>query len=1226
MNTLPDKFFISLLFGLLFALSATSQNNYTSLEFIENKGQWDSAITYRGDLNSGSFYLRKAGFTVVQHHPGDMERIAEEVHGHSSVQKGIKRPVRPTRDGRSGGGVPTPGNTSDLVLRSHAYTMDFIGGNPAAKQLAGKPDQGYNNYFIGNDSSQWASNCRLFQEITYKNIYPGIDVKYYTESGTLKYEFILQPGADASQIAMKFNGVDKLSLRNNELIITTSVGELKELAPYTYQSDVNGRKKIECKYKIENNNVVRFALKDYDKSQVLVIDPSLIFASLSGSTADNWGYTATYGPDGSFFSGGIVFGTGYPTSPGAYQTNYRGVGGTGSWNMGIMKLSSNGSQRLYATYIGGDAQDQPHSLFCDPQGNLIIAGRTSSNNYPAFLLACPVSGGKPTGGADIVVTKLNVTGTALIGSARIGGDGADGLNTRDSHTGGSFQLVSNYGDDARSEVIIDASGNIYVASCSQSDGSFPTTPGASQSTLNGEQDAVLLKLNPSCSALLFSTFMGGSGYEAGFVLALDPTNQDIYMAGATNSTNLPGNKTGSIQPNSASGIDGFIAVYSNDGSVFKQSTYLGTNGSDFIFGIQFDRNGYPYVMGTSTGNWPVVNAKYSNPGSRQFIAKLNRGLSGFQYSTVFGAASDRPNISPVAFLVDRCENVYVSGWGKDINGAFKTLSGTLGMPVTPDAIQGRTDNQDFYFTVIKRDAESQLYGTFFGEQGGTGEHVDGGTSRFDANGVIYQAICANCGPVGEKPRWPVTPGAWCCNTGWAPSSGGGCNLGALKISFNYAGVGASVRSFLDGNLDSTVCAPATVEFRDTIRNAVQYEWSFGDGTPDVITTDYRQTHLFASVGNYRVRLIAVDSSTCNIRDTSYVTIYVKDNKANLAWDFQKTIPCPDLSLQYTFRNLSTPTGVPFTNNTFIWDLGDGTRIDPYGTDNITHTYRTAGTYTVKLILTDTNYCNAPDSLAKQVRVSPLVNAQFETPANGCAPYDAVFNNTSLGGQTFVWDFGDGQTSTEINPTHNYSNAGTYTIRLTATDPLTCNLTDDTTLQITLSASPLASFTYTPIPPIENTANIFTNTSSSDANRFKWAFGDGDSLVTSSRSPVEHQYNETWTFTACLTAYNRAGCLDDTCQQVATIVNPRLDVPNAFTPLGPQGASKIFVRGYAISRIRFTIYNRQGLKIFETTNRNEGWDGRYKGVVQPMDVYAYTLEVVFTDNTTATKKGDITLIR
>ena len=133
-------------------------------------------------------------------------------------------------------------------------------------------------------------------------------------------------------------------------------------------------------------------------------------------------------------------------------------------------------------------------------------------------------------------------------------------------------------------------------------------------------------------------------------------------------------------------------------------------------------------------------------------------------------------------------------------------------------------------------------------------------------------------------------------------------------------------------------------------------------------------------------------------------------------------------------------------------------------------------------------------------------------------------------------------------------------------------------------------------------------------------------MTASRSAVEHQYNETGTFNPCMIAFNQLGCTDTICTTVKTIVVPRLDVPNAFTPLGPGQASRIYVKGFAIAKMKFTIYNRLGQKVFESTDTNQGWDGKFKGVVQPMDVYAYTLDVVFSDGTKTTKKGDITLLR
>ncbi len=214
---------------------------------------------------------------------------------------------------------PASGAALPGVVRSHAYEMNFLNANPSPELVADKEQDTYNNYFLGNDPTKWAGNVRLYQAITYKNVYPGIDVRYYSESGSLKYEFIVNPGADPSKILMQFDGLTKLAVKKNQLILTTSVGEVKELSPYTYQYVGTERKVIDCRYVVKGNQV-RFSLGDFSSSYPMVIDPTLIFASFSGSTADNWGYTATYGPDGTFFAGGVVFATGFPVSPGAFQT------------------------------------------------------------------------------------------------------------------------------------------------------------------------------------------------------------------------------------------------------------------------------------------------------------------------------------------------------------------------------------------------------------------------------------------------------------------------------------------------------------------------------------------------------------------------------------------------------------------------------------------------------------------------------------------------------------------------------------------------------------------------------------------------------------------------------------------------------------------------------------------------------------------------------------------
>jgi gliding motility-associated-like protein len=1206
---------ISILFFLVFfcALKLVAQSS-NALEFIENRGQWEKQVRFKGDLINGAFFLRNTGFTVVQHSAVDLSNIADQAHGHKHKEN---TPVFANSSNSSKSNPKTP---EQNILRSHAYNMDFVGANENAEIVPDKVQPGYNNYFLGNDSTKWMGNCRLFQTVTYKNIYPGIDVKYYSDAGNLKYEFIVHPGSDPSKIVMKFDGLEKISVKNNELILKTSVGEVKELYPYTYQFDGTAQKKVDCKY-VLTGNTVRFAVKNFSNKSTLIIDPTLIFASFTGSTADNWGYTATYGSDGTFYSGGVVFQTGFPTSPGAFQRTYSAAGVNEStyWNMGIMKFSADGSQRLYATYIGGNSKDQPHSLFADAQGNLVIAGRTTSSNYPS------TASFGTQGGWDIVVTKLNIAGSALIGSVRVGGSTDDGFNTADSHNSGPEGLLNNYGDDARSEVILDGGNNIYVTSCTKSNNFF-TTPNAVQRTFGGEQDAVLIKVNPDCNAVTYSSYVGGSGMDAGFVLALNPTTREIYMAGGTSSNNFPGNKAGSYQATYNGGrSDGFIAVFSNDAATLRQSTYMGTPGTDVVFGIQFDKFSFPYIMGITTGDWPVLNAAYVNAGSKQYISKLRKDLSGFEYSTVFGTGSRNPNISPVAFLVDRCENVYVSGWGKDIIGKYN-LDPIANMPITPDALKKQPDESDFYFIVIQRNASKLLYGTFYGQSGGLGEHVDGGTSRFDQNGVIYQAICANCGG-GQgttKPRWPITPGAWCCSSGFAAAnSGGQCNLAALKISFNFAGVGAGVRAFINNVFDTTGCVPLTVKIRDTILNAKSYEWNFGDGSPVVATDSSEVSHTYNNVGRYRVQMVAIDSAACNIRDTAYITMIVRDDQAVLDFNPVKLPPCE--SLTYRFDNLSiAPPAKPFTS--LIWDFGDGTRVTTSGTASVTHTYKAVGTYKARLILLDTLYCNGPDSLVKELRISPQVKAAFETPPLGCVPYTAKFKNTTLAGQRFRWDFGDGTTDTSINPSHQYTTAGTYVVKLVAEDPSTCNLIDSTASTITIQGAPTAAFSVTPVVPVENTPHTFTNTSSQNATRFKWFFGDEDSLITTSRNPIDHQYRSTNTFNACLVALNQAGCADTVCAPVTTIVVPRIDVPNAFTPLGPAETNRIFVRGFAIAKMNFSIYNRLGQKVFESNSVNLGWDGKFNGVVQPMDVYGYTLNIEFSDGTKKTQTGDITLIR
>ena len=1227
---------ISALFVLFTSLS------FAQMQFVENRGQWQKEVDFKSSISNGTFFLQQQGFTVLLQNEKDRELLFEQMHGHS--HNGGNDAAKAV--------APQP-VSSPVTVHQHAYRVNFAGASSFVKAMPDKMLPTYNNYFIGTDQSKWKSGCRIYQAVTYSDMYPNIDVRYYTDQGTLKYDIIVHPGANIDDIALQYEGVDKLSIKNKELIIGTSVGDVKELYPYTYQVTNEGRKTLDCKYVLdEKTKTVRFKIKDYDPSATIVIDPTLIFCSFTGSTADNWGYTATPGPDGSMYGGGIVFENGFPVSPGAFDVTYNG-GSTadrdGPFDMAIMKLSPNGSARLYATYIGGNGNEQPHSMICDAQGNLVIAGRTNSSvlsgNNNGYPVTVPLVG---VGGAyDIVVTKLNASGTALLGSIRIGGDRDDGVNIKPKYSAlgvpgqaeGAYDTRRNYGDDARSEVILDANNNVYLASCTQSS-SFPVVGSSIQPNFGGggqyiQQDGIIAKFSPNLSSVLFSTFFGGSGNDACFVLAQSPLDGTLYVGGGTTSTDLPGNKSGSLYPNyQGGGTDGFVTQLAADGSAILKTTYIGTNdnsttadGFDLVYGLQFDKFGFPYIMGTTTGNWQKLNATFGNAGGKQFISKLQKDLSGYVYSTMFGTNSSSPNISPVAFLVDRCQNVYVSGWGGVLqNNKLYPNSGTNGMDflITAGAVQTRTDGSDFFFFVLEKDARSQLCGTYFGQIGGFTDHVDGGTSRFDANGIIYQAICANCADVN-------TPGVFFPTTSgvWGPrNNSSSCNEAMVKIEMNFGGVGANIRTVINGIPNSiSGCNPLRVDVFDSLSKAQTYFWNWGDGSKiDTIYGSSDTSHLYTLPNGvteryYTIMLIAEDSNTCNIRDTSYKRIKVSTNFATLSFRYQKQPPCTNLAYQFT--NTSTVVIGSFNPKGFVWDFGDGATDTGSISYPPTHTYASPGRYAVRLCVIDTFVCNSPDCFTDTINISAITEAIFNTPASGCVPYTPVFKNNSLGGQRWIWDFGDGTTSNDFEPADKvYNSVGTYTVRLTVIDSSTCNIIDDTAMTITVFPNPTASGYADPVIGEANKPISFFNTSTG-AIRYIWDFGDGETSVNKNAS---HTFNESKEFTVNLIAFNEAGCSDTFPIVVVAKVIPLLDLPNAFTPgkFGPNGT--ITVAGFGIGKMDWRIYNRWGQMIFHTNNRKQGWDGTFKGALQPMDVYTYTLDVEFTDGKKFRKTGDITLLR
>jgi gliding motility-associated-like protein len=983
------SYYILLLLCLIISsLSPTiAQEMPTSTaRFIQNKGQWDNFFDYRLRLYQGEMLFAKDKFIYILHEDEYFEAFG---HHHDKEHK----------------------HTEGEMFDAHAYQVSFENANPNVNITEKQKYPDYNNYYLGNDPKKWASHVEIFGELWYENLYNGVDMNTYGVKEGLKYNFIVQPNINPDVIQLKYEGIEDISIKKGNLVLKTSFTEVKELAPIAYQI-INGKKvEVPCEYKLSGKTLSFSFPKGYDKTELLTIDPTVVFSTYTGSTQDNWGFTATYDNNGNGYGGGIIWSgftgqAGYPLL-GAFQTSYQG----GQMDATITKYNPTGGALIFSTYLGGSQSDQPHSLVVDDQENLLVFGRTSSANFPTSAGCYDAS---HNGGYDIYVTKFSSIGQFLA-STFIGGSGDDGVNI-DPNEVVIQDIKYNYADDARGEIIVDDLNNCYVASCTKSS-NFPTTTGCFRPTYSGVQDGLVLKLNPNLTSLVWSSFIGGSAADAAYSLQLDDQYQ-VYVAGGTMSTNFPASPSGVLHSTYRGGMaDGFIGKVSANGSTLMACSYLGTSSYDQAYFVQLDKYNAVYIMGQSNGAYPVVGSVYTNTNSRQFITKLDNNLSTILVSTVFGKPnSTLPNISPTAFLVDKCKNVYVAGWGGSLFGYNVNSSGTNGLPVTSNAYDATTDNQDFYIIVLNKDFQSLVYATFFG--GTAGEHVDGGTSRFDKQGIIFEAVCASC---GGGSTFPTTAGAY---SGTNNSSN--CNLALFKIDLEVSVLDSDFQPTQNGNVitNSAGCAPFTVEFENYTQGTnilnTTYYWDFGILPAGTATsTAFEPTYTYTTAGTYTVMLISIDSTSCNLRDTVYRTITVWGQPIADAGPPQSI--CLGSTQGVTLQGSGSGT-IPVYS--YSWypstNLAPVTSATPNATPSSTTTY--------SLVVTDGNGCKDTSSVTVSVNSQAVVNAGPDAVLCGTGSASTQLNASGANLVTYSWTPPTGLSNPNIsNPTASPPNTTSYIV-------------------------------------------------------------------------------------------------------------------------------------------------------------------------------------------------------
>jgi uncharacterized repeat protein (TIGR01451 family) len=607
-------------------------------------------------------------------------------------------------------------NPSSAVppLQQARLHLLFLGADKDPKVTADGLLKGRINYFIGRDPKEWKTNISAYQAVVYKEIYPGIDLKFYGNNRQMEYDIIIKPGADPSKVRFSYEGIEDLRLsERGDLVIGLTEDQIIQKKPHVYQvihgkrQDVAGRFRLfKPQPPISNPQFAYgFEVASYDRRYPLIVDPTLVYSTYLGGSDDDAGRGIAVDASGDVYVTGQTNSLNFPATPGAYDSSFNG----GFRDVIVAKLNpavSGSASLLYATYVGGSDDDSGRAIAVDADGNAYVTGYTRSSDLPTTLGVFD-----PTyhGNFDAFLFKLNASGSGLVYSTYLGGSDSD----------------FGYG------ITVDDLGHADVTGQTAS-ADYPTTATAFQGSLvgsNGNGDAFVTELDDAGVNLLYSTFLGGADWDTGYGIAVDPSGK-IYVAGHTGSIDFP-TTLGAYDTSPNGDFDAFVAkldpMASGPGSLVY-STYLGGSGSDAFFGgvIAIDDPGNAYVAGnTSSGDFPVTFGAYDplyNGNGDLFVAKLDATGANLLYATYLGGSGSDQN---PRLAVDASGNAYVSG-----------DTDSLDFPTTETAVDRMFSGgagTDVVVAKLDTNGSSLLYATYLG--GGDIDTNDG--IAVDAQGNVY---------------------------------------------------------------------------------------------------------------------------------------------------------------------------------------------------------------------------------------------------------------------------------------------------------------------------------------------------------------------------------------------------------------------------------------------------------------------------------------------------------
>lgn len=1109
--------------------------------FVKNAGQWNDTAQYAFDAKGGRVFFTKTGWRIVSASVADLQRAHELKSKKDSISFAYNYPIRSYclewqfRDSREGVGVK--GETK-------------------------LPN--YNNYYLGNSTNNHHVEVPIYEQLNYEGLYKGVDVKLESDSGNLKYSFLVERDFNLDNLAYFIKGAESVTVRNGRLIIQTSLADNEEYIPIAYSIDEKGTKNaVACNYKINTDGSIGFTLeKPLPNGCRLLIDPVLVIGSYAWSTAMSYGFTATYDIAANLYLGAECFALGWAATNGAYQTTY-----AGGIDISIDKFNASGSQLLFSTYLGGASGENPRSMIVNSINQLYVLGVSGSTDFPIRQGAFQSTF---KGWNDLTVTCFNALGTQLVASTFVGGSLNDGSNA-----------ISFIGDDFnRGEINLDKNEDVIVASSTNST-DFPITTGAFNSNYKGgNSDGVLFKINNSLSQMIWSTFIGGSDDDNVMSVAVD-INNDVWITGGTESVNFFMPST--AIHNTHSGLsDGYIYKLSAQGS-FLNGTYNNVIGkSDQGYFVQVDRHGNLYVMGLMDSTVTATPGHFSELNAKNYIQQWNVNTMNMNWVANFGAGSFSFSLLPTAFLVDNCDYIYICGHTGGITSVVTTPNAYL--PLAPGGI-------DFLLWQFNPNATSVNYCTYFGGQ--MMDHVDGGTSRFDKRGVVYEAVCSG------SSNMPTTTAAT-NSTNWTAYG--------FKFDFqNNSVIAQGATSFID-----TFCAPMTINFTNFSYNGNGFVWDFGDGSP--LDTNRTPSHLYSQAGTYHVILVASNSLSCNLSDTFKITLVCLTNTKPVA-NFTQTSDC---SLATAFTN--TTVGA----NYYHWDFGDNTTSVM---NSPVHTYSQLGTYTVTLIAHNT-VCGTSDTVSQIITFNQNSKSEiFSKDTTLCVGENLVLDSVRICCNGVLQTNFPASFVQMNQKVWKATMAGDYLLNAIVAFPSGCPQFDTIQFMVHVRDIPKVSFVSSKNNGIGgNLVQVTGSVVSASAYNLMWNLSNGVQVGNNLQWQLE--IAPLYKVEICMIAVNDYLCADSVCQEVS--FEPSLDFASAFSPNGDGKNDSWGVLVSApelISKYDLRIFNRWGEQIFVSDQYSKRWDGKYKGIDQEIGEYIFVYEIEFIDASwNAASTGHLTLLR